>query len=97
MSALEEHFAGIDAVEDIKKAALDVCLHLTCFSSNFQLCGCHLVLCCMCSIQAWGCNVPCTFFNFWCGIYCFFAYLTSFLTFFLTYLFPYLYISHYVQ
>ena len=29
VSALEEYFAGKDNVDDIKKAALDVCLHLT--------------------------------------------------------------------
>jgi len=31
VSALEEHFAGKDNADDIKKAALDVCLHLTYF------------------------------------------------------------------
>jgi len=30
-SALEEHFAGKDTVDDIKKTALDVGLHLTAF------------------------------------------------------------------
>lgn len=31
VSALEEFFAGKDNVDEIKKAALDVCLHLTSF------------------------------------------------------------------
>jgi len=30
-TALEEHLAGKDTVDDIKKAVLDVCLNLTCF------------------------------------------------------------------
>ena len=36
VSALEEHFAGKDTVDDIKKAALDVCLHFTVFCMNFK-------------------------------------------------------------
>ena len=33
-AALEEYFAGKDNVDEIKKAALDVCLHLSCSCAN---------------------------------------------------------------
>jgi len=36
-AALEEYFAGKDNVDDIKKASLDVCLHLIYYCMNLEV------------------------------------------------------------